>query len=83
MRIKHTYKEVEYKYFYRTHVSESCSVLSNSLRSKDLSPPVSFVHRDSPGKNTGVRLPCLPLEDLPNPGTEPRFTHIAGGFFTS
>ena len=34
--------------------------------------PGSFVHGDSPGKNTGVRLPCPPPEDLPNPGIELR-----------
>ena len=36
----------------------------------DCSPPGSSVHRDSPGKNTGV--PCLSPVDLPNPGTELR-----------
>ena len=32
----------------------------------------SFVHGDSPDKNTGMGLPCPPPRDLPNPGTEPR-----------
>ena len=39
---------------------------------------------DSPGKNTGVGLPCPPPGDLPNPGTEPESLispALAGGFF--
>ena len=39
---------------------------------KDRSPPGSYVHGDSPAKNTGVGLSCPPLGDLPNPGIEPR-----------
>ena len=41
--------------------------------SMDCSPPGSSVHGtgDSPGKNTGVGWPCLPPEDLPDPGIEP------------
>ena len=35
----------------------------------DGSPPGSFVHGDSPGKNTGVG--CLPPGDRPNPGIKP------------
>ena len=49
----------------------SCSVLSDSLRPHDCSPPGSSVHGDSPTKNTGVGCHFL-LQDLPNPGIEPR-----------
>ena len=38
----------------------------------DCSPPGSSVQGDSPGKNTGVGLPCPPTGDLLNPETEPR-----------
>ena len=38
----------------------------------DCSPPGSSVHGDSPGKNTGIGLLCLPPWDLPNPGIELR-----------
>ena len=31
---------------------------------------------DSPGKNTGVALPCPPPGDLPNPGIRPRYTAL-------
>ena len=37
----------------------------------DYSPPGSSVHRDSPGKSTGVG--CPPPGDLPNPGIEPMY----------
>ena len=37
----------------------------------DYSPPGSSVHGDSPDKDTGVGC-HPPLEDLPNPGIEPR-----------
>ena len=36
----------------------------------DCSPPDSSVHGASPGKNTGVGLPCPP-GDSPNPGLKP------------
>ena len=51
-------------------------VLSHSVMSDcdymDYSPPGSFVHEDSPGKNTGVDLPFPPPGHLPNPGIKPR-----------
>ena len=50
-------------------VAQSCLTLCNPM---DCSPPGSFVHGDSPGKNTGVRLPFPPPGDLPNPGIKPR-----------
>ena len=50
----------------------SWSVVPNSFDSMDCSPPDSSVHGDFPGRNTGSGLPCPPLGDLPNPGTEPR-----------
>ena len=37
----------------------SHSVLSNSLQPMDCSPPGTSVHRDSPGKNTGVGCHAL------------------------
>ena len=50
-------------------VAQLCLTLCNPM---DCSPPGSSVHGDSPGKNTGVGLPCLPPRDLPNPGIELR-----------
>ena len=49
-------------------VDQSCPALCNPM---DCSPPGSSVHRDSPGKNTGVGCHTL-LQgiDLPNQGTE-------------
>ena len=49
-------------------VAQSCPTLCNPM---DNNPPGSSVHRDSPGKNTGVGC-CDPPGDLPNPGVEPR-----------
>ena len=49
-------------------VAQSCLTLCYCM---DSSPPGSFVHGDSPGKNTGVGSHSL-LLDLPNPEIEPR-----------
>ena len=55
------------------------SVLSGSQSCLTLYDPVAYslpgfsVHRDSPGKNTGVGLPSPPSGDLPNPWIELRF----------
>ena len=49
----------------------------------DYSLPGSSVHGDSPGKSTGVGLPCPPPGDLPNPGIEAKSSALAGGFFTT
>ena len=49
-------------------ITQSCLTLCNPM---DCSPPGSIVHRDSPGKNTGVGLPCPPPGDLPNQGSNP------------
>ena len=38
----------------------------------DCDPPGSFMHWNSPGKNTGVDYPCPPPGNLPNPGIELR-----------
>ena len=49
----------------------------------DYSLPGSFVHGDSPGKNT---VPCPPPEDLPDPGTEApslKSPALAGDFLTT
>ena len=51
-----------------------CSVIQSCLTLCDpmnCSPPSSFVHGDSSGKNTGV-VPGPPPGDLPNPGIKPR-----------
>ena len=50
----------------------SLSIVFNPLRPRGLNPPGSSVHGDTPGKNTGVGLPCPPPGDLPNPGIKPR-----------
>ena len=50
-------------------VTPSCPTLCSST---DYSPPVSSVHGDSPGKNTGVGCQALLQGDLPRPGIEPR-----------
>ena len=47
--------------------SESCSVVSDSLRPHGLYSPWN-----SPGQNTGVDSLSLSPEDLHNPGIEPR-----------
>ena len=43
----------------------------------------SSVHGDSPGKNTGVGLPCPPPGDLPDPGMELASPELVGRFFTA
>ena len=50
-----------------------CSVMSDSLQPLvDCSLPGSSVHRDSPGKSTGVGCHPLLQGNLPNRGMEPR-----------
>ena len=49
-------------------VTQLCPTLCNPM---DCSPPVSSVHGDSPGKNTGVGLLFPSPGDLPNPWMEP------------
>ena len=49
-------------------VAQSCPTLCNPM---DCSLPGCSVHGDTPGKNTGVGCLAL-LQDLPNPGIEPR-----------
>ena len=53
----------------------SCPTLCDPM---DCSPPGTFVHGDSPGKNTWSGLPCLPPGDLPNPGIKPRSPALQG-----
>ena len=55
-------------------VAQSCLTLCDAM---DCSLLGSFVHGDSPGKNTGVGCHALPPGDLPNPGTEPRSPWVA------
>ena len=62
---------------------QSCQTLCDP---RDYSPLGSSVHGDSPGKNTGVGLPCPPPGVLPDPGIEPvslTSPELAGGFFTT
>ena len=57
-----------------------CSTICNPM---DCSPPRLLCPWDSPGKNTGVRLPCHSPGYLPNPGIKPEvpMAPIAGVFF--
>ena len=60
---------------------QSCLTLCDPM---DYSPPSSFVHGDSPGKNTGVGCHALLQQDLPDPGIEPfsfMSPTLAGEFF--
>ena len=63
----------------------SGSVVSDSLRPMDSSPPGSSVHGDSPGKNTGLGCHALLQGDILKPGIKPRdqtqVSHTIGGFF--
>ena len=52
----------------------------------DCSPLGSTVHRNSPGKNTGVTAVPSPPRDLPDPGIELvslMSAALAGSFFTT
>ena len=50
-------------------VAQSCQILWDPM---DCSPQGSFVHGDSPGKNTGVGWHGNPSpEELPGPGIKP------------
>ena len=53
----------------------SLSVVSDSLRPVDCSPPSSFVHGDSPGKNTGVGGHALLQGIIPIQGSNPGLPH--------
>ena len=53
--------------------AQSCLTLFDPM---DCSPPGSSVRGDFPGKNTGVGC-----RFLPNPGIQPMFPALAGGFF--
>ena len=60
-------------------VTQSCPTLCDSV---DCNPTGSSVHRDSPGRNTGVGC-HLPPRDLPNPGIEPRASALQAGSLPS
>ena len=74
-----------------------CSVLQSclTLRPQDCSPPGSSVHAGILDPRTAARqaplsmqgygsgLPCPPLEDLPNPGIEPRSPAFQADSFPS
>ena len=47
------------------------------------SPPGSYVHGFFSRQEFWSRLPFPPPGDLPNPGMEPTFPVLAGGFFTT
>ena len=58
-------------------VPQLCLILCNPM---DCSPPGSFVHRDSPGKNTGmVAMPSSRGSSQPREQTQ--VSCIAGGFW--
>ena len=62
---------------------QSCPTLCDPM---NCSPPGSSLHGDSPGKNTGVGLPCPPSGDRPKPGLKPvslRSPALASGFFAT
>ena len=50
-------------------VTQSCLTLCDPM---DCSPPDSSVHRDSPGKNTGVGYQVILQRIFSDPGIEPR-----------
>ena len=53
-----------------------CSVMSDSSRAQTLcSPPDSYVHGDSPGKNTGVGYHALFQGIFPTQGSNPGLLH--------
>ena len=60
-----------------TKWSESCSVMSDSLRPHGLYSPWN-----SPGQNTGVGS-CSLLQGIFPPRDRTQVSHTAGGFFTS
>ena len=57
------------------HTCEAASVISNSLRHMDCSPPGSSVHRYSPSKNTGVGCHALLQGTFPTQGSNPGLPH--------
>ena len=64
----------------RLRILLCCAVLSHlvmpdSLRPHELSPPGSFVHGDSPGKNTGVGCHGLLQGIFPTEGSNPGLLH--------
>ena len=63
-------------------VTQSCPTLCNPV---DCSPSGSSVHKDSPGKNTGVGCHALLQGIYPTQGSDPRLlvSCIAGGLFTT
>ena len=64
-------------------VSQGRSVVSDPM---DCSPPGSSVHRNSPGKNTGVGCRFLHQGIFPTQRSNPRLLcllHLPGGFFTT
>ena len=60
-------------------VAQSCPTLCDPI---DCGPPGSSVHRDSPGKNTGVNS-WPPPGDLPDPGIKPRSPALQADFLPS
>ena len=60
------------KYLHVLHCAESLSHVHLFATPMDCSRPGTSDNGDSPGQNTGVRLPCPLPGDLPNPGMETR-----------
>ena len=66
------------------NLQHACSVMSNSLRPRDNSPPDSSVCPwNSSGEYTGMGSHSLLQWDLLDPGIEPRFPALASRFFTT
>ena len=59
-------------YLFYAVFSHSCLTLCNPL---DCSPPLSSVHGDSPGKNTGVGFHTLLQGIFPRQGSNPGLQH--------
>ena len=55
-----------------SEVAQSCPTLCDPM---DCSPPGSFVHGDSPGKNTGVGCHALLQGIFPTQGSNPGLPH--------
>ena len=58
-----------------------CSVVSDSLRPCGLQSTSLLCPGDFPGKNAGVGSHPLLPGNLPDPGIEPAYPALAGGFF--
>ena len=60
-------------------LTRSCLTLCDPM---DYSPPGSFIHGDSPGKNTGVGVVISSSRGSSEPRDQTQVSPIAGRFFT-